>query len=80
MNLNVSFKEKSDIQANFREKRMMATNFGETVRVSVDDYELLRNKPRINDVELIGNRTGEELNLQDLMNAITNVELALLLT
>ena len=29
------------------------------------DYEILRNHPRINGVELIGDKTGEELGLLD---------------
>lgn len=71
MNLNISFKEKS----------MRATGFGEVIRVSSteNDYNKLENKPSINEVVLIGNRTSDELNLQDHMDAISNSELAALL-
>lgn len=39
------------------------------------DYNKLINKPQINSVELIGNKTGEELNLQDKMTAITEQDI-----
>ena len=46
-----------------------ALNVGSTTVVSVNDYEELRNKPRIEGVELIGDKTFEELNLQSLTNS-----------
>lgn len=39
------------------------------------DYETAKNKPRINDVELVGNKTSEDL---DIM-ALTNTEIENLL-
>lgn len=53
-----------------------ALNVGSTTVVSVNDYNDLRNKPRIEGVELIGDKTFEELNLQSL----TNTELENMLT
>ena len=44
--------------------------------IFIADYELLRNKPSIESVTLIGNKTFAELG----MIHITNLELALLLT
>lgn len=38
-------------------------------------YPLLLNKPKINEVTLIGNKTSEELHLQHKMNEITNQEI-----
>jgi len=39
---------------------------GEVIEVGgIDDYELLRNKPSINSVTLIGNKTSTDLGLQD---------------
>lgn len=35
------------------------------------NYEELRNKPKINSKELIGDKTGKDLNLQDKMDRIT---------
>ena len=53
-----------------------ALNVGSTTVVSVNDYNVLRNKPRIEGVELIGDKSFEELNLQRL----TNTELENMLT
>lgn len=49
---------------------------GSTTLVSTSDYENLRNRPRIEGVELIGDKSFEELNLQRL----TNTELENMLT
>lgn len=35
------------------------------IRVSTSDYEVLRNKPKINTVEVIGEKTGADYNLLD---------------
>ena len=53
-----------------------ALNVGSTTVVSVNDYNDLRNMPRIEGVELIGDKSFEELNLQRL----TNTELENMLT
>ena len=53
-----------------------ALNVGSTTVVSVNDYNVLRNKPSIEGVELIGDKSFEELNLQRL----TNTELENMLT
>ena len=53
-----------------------ALNVESTTVVSVNDYNDLRNKPRIEGVELIGDKSFEELNLQRL----TNTELENMLT
>lgn len=45
-----------------------ALNVGSTTVVSVNDYNDLRNKPSIEGVELEGDKTFEELNLQSLTN------------
>lgn len=48
---------------------------GETADTGqVGDYLGLENKPSINGVQLIGNKTNEELNIDD-MNKITNSEI-----
>ena len=39
------------------------------------DYHTIINKPKINNIELIGNKTSLELELQDKMEAISNLEL-----
>lgn len=40
-----------------------------------DNYEYLRNKPKINNVELKDNKTSKDLKLQDVMKEFTNIEL-----
>ncbi|KGM08535.1 MULTISPECIES: hypothetical protein [Bacteria] len=37
--------------------------------VSNDDYEKLMNKPQINDVELVGNKSSRDIGIFDLSNA-----------
>lgn len=39
------------------------------------DYKKLENKPSINGVELVGNKTSEELNLQNKLTAGENIEI-----
>lgn len=39
------------------------------------DYNELPNKPKINSVELVNNKTGGDLGLQDKMAEITNSEI-----
>lgn len=42
---------------------------------SAKDYNLLGHKPSINEVVLVGNKTGKQLGLQDKMDSLTNKEL-----
>lgn len=44
-----------------------------------NNYNYLSNKPKINDIELIGNKTSNELKLQDHMEALTNMDIENLL-
>lgn len=37
--------------------------------VSNDNYEKLMNKPQINDVELVGNKSSRDIGIFDLSNA-----------
>lgn len=43
------------------------------------NYNYLTNKPQINSVELVGNKTSSELKLQDEMEALTNTDIENLL-
>lgn len=47
--------------------------------VGTTDYNRLINKPSINAVELIGNKTSDELYLQDKMDTLTNNDIEELL-
>lgn len=44
-------------------------------KVVTSNYDELNNLPLINDVELVGNKTANDLMLQEKMTAITNLEL-----
>ena len=44
-----------------------------------NNYNYLSNKPKINSIELIGNKTSSELKLQDEMNALSNIDIENLL-
>lgn len=43
------------------------------------NYEYLTNKPQINSVELVGNKTSSELKLQGEMEALSNMDIENLL-
>lgn len=43
------------------------------------NYNYLTNKPQINSIELIGNKTSSELKLQDEMEALSNIDIENLL-
>lgn len=41
---------------------------GESVGGGVSDYNSLFNKPKINDVELFGNKTSKDLGIEEISN------------
>lgn len=53
-------------------------DLGNAVPIAVSNYEQLSNKPRINGVELTGNKTTAQLRIQETV-AITNEEIEALL-
>ena len=48
--------------------------FEESGTGGTDNYNYLNNKPKINDVELKGNKTSKQLGLQEEMESLTNME------
>lgn len=44
-----------------------------------NNYEYLTNKPQINNVTLIGNKTSSQLQLQDKMESLSNMDIEELL-
>lgn len=66
-----------------KEKSSLAVDIGAKDKMGISgmapsiakDYNKLFNKPLINEVELIGNKTGKQLGLQDKMESLTNLEL-----
>lgn len=47
----------------------------DVINYGTSDYTKLQNKPSINNVELIGNKTAKDLNLQEEVQALTNLEI-----
>lgn len=74
--LNVELQGGDDIQVEMEQEQSLEVKMVEGVPVGIDDYEVLRNKPKVNGVELIGDKSNEDLN----MHSITNMELARILT
>ena len=64
MKLKVLFQEDAVFRVNMLEEDTAITSgFGEIQTLTVTDYTSLANKPSINGVELIGNKTAEDLNI-----------------
>lgn len=66
-----TFKEQNTLNANFRETNTLNAKFGEVQKVATSDYNDLYNKPQINEVELKGNRSFEDLG----DHTLTNIEI-----
>lgn len=60
--------EGSTFGLTFSDPQPMTVNFRGVKVVETGDYEKLSNKPSINDVMLIGNKTFEELGDRNLSN------------
>lgn len=58
------FEEDGAMNAQFSDDDTMNASFGNVQRISTDDYNDLFNKPKINGVELIGNKTTEDLHIE----------------
>lgn len=64
MRLRVHFKEEQDFKVDLKQSNtVLHSDFGEITTITESDYNNLTNKPSINGVELIGNKTGEDLDL-----------------
>lgn len=58
-----SFQEVHDMKACFMEENNLHAAFGDVVIAHTDDYEKLRNKPKIEGVTLIGDKTFRQLGM-----------------
>lgn len=47
----------------------------EDIAGGTNNYNNLNNKPKINNVELVGNKTSKDLKIQDEMESLTNMEI-----
>ena len=61
--ISVSLKEQDSLQVSLKETD--SGGFG------TNNYEKLKNKPSINSVELLGNKTSDDLKLQSKIESIT---------
>lgn len=62
---NVDFNEGNNelFEAEMEPEEELDVDFGDVQQVVTTNYKLLRNKPSINDVELVGNKTTEDLKI-----------------
>ncbi len=64
MRLRVHFKEEQDFKVDLKQSNtVLHSDFGEITTIPENNYNNLINKPSINGVELVGNKTGEDLDL-----------------
>ena len=55
--------------------QLLTLGFGSTQTITEKDYERLNNKPQINSVELIGDKSGVALGLVNRDEYLTNAEI-----
>ena len=74
-NFKATFSQSEGMKATFSSSGTMAADFGSVVQVHSDDYEDLRNKPTINSVEVVGDKAGDDYQLQNKLTAGENITL-----
>lgn len=70
MKLNINFKQsKEEIDVGFNaNNQRINLGFKDTQQITTSDYEKLNKKPRIENVELVGDKTFEDLGLEEITN------------
>ena len=66
--LDIILDEQNSIDAEIENSDIVSTG-------TTKNYEILDNKPQINSVELVGNKTANDLNLQERIEVLTNLEI-----
>ena len=66
--IKATFRESENMNALFSENDSMVANFGEMTFIRTDNYDDLLNKPQINGVELMGDKSFEDLGDTPLTN------------
>lgn len=69
--LNAKLKQSPNLNADFNSTENLNAGFGNTQIIPTGNYNDLGNKPSINEVELKGNKTFEELG----DHLLTNIEI-----
>lgn len=65
---NATFTNETQFNANFKTDSSLSAGFGQITMVETGDYGKLANKPKINGVTLIGDKSIEELGVDTLTN------------
>lgn len=66
--LDIILDEQNSIDAEIENSDIVSTG-------ATKNYEILDNKPQINNVELVGNKNANDLNLQERIEVLTNLEI-----
>lgn len=66
--IKANFRENGNMTANFADDERLKSGFENTYEIHTDNYDDLYNKPSINEVELKGNKTFDELGDHTLTN------------
>lgn len=69
--LTLKIRDEPKLQLNLQGKDTLNIALGQPVATGTKDYEKLFNKPQINRIELIGNRSLDELGIQKAHEAPT---------
>lgn len=73
--ITITIEEENNINTSFESDEISVDTDESIIPVEISDYERLINKPKINSIELIGNKTNDDLGIQDKMNSATNLEI-----
>lgn len=72
--MEIEFENNSSFEIKNKNNENYDIEFKNT-SMNTSNYNDLLNKPKINNIELIGNKKSSELNLQEEMEEITNLEI-----
>ena len=75
MAFTINFNEPQTMNISFAGGNDMTADFGSVIERQTGDYEKLANKPLINEVEVIGSKTGADYKLQNKLIAGDNITL-----
>lgn len=70
-----TFLDSDNLKAVFTDDDRLKASFGASQCIVTGDYEVLANKPQINGVTLIGNKTSREIHVQDPIEDITSQDI-----
>ena len=72
-----AYNDGGEIPVDIEESQQMTASFGQVFRSGggATSYNQLTDKPEINGVQVVGNKTGADFGLQDLMEPITAAEI-----